>query len=80
MMHVRRRTWRRACRDPEFLLRMFVFLLLAVPAIVVAANTSAWWGTALAFTGLAVAVAGVLMPLAKLLQHEDDAEPGTRAE
>jgi hypothetical protein len=58
---------------------MFVFLLPAVAAIVLAVNASGWWAMGLAFTGLAVAVSGVLMSIARLLRREDDANGGARA-
>jgi hypothetical protein len=58
--------------EPAF--RAMLFVAIAVAGIAVAAATDAWWTTALAFAGVAFAIAGIMVSVARLADAE--AQPG----
>jgi hypothetical protein len=61
---------------PELLLRIVLFLLIAIAAIVVLVGTAAWWTTALALAGLVLALTGVLVSVLELLADDTQGEMG----
>jgi hypothetical protein len=59
----------------EFAFRAMVFVAIAVAGVAVALATDAWWTTALAFAGVAFALAGMLASVGRLLDRGAPPDP-----